>query len=68
MEFIAFQSKHFEQVLSIANITLGSNYLTPEYIKRYINSNTHFAFVIIENNAVVGFISSVILTPTELKK
>lgn len=68
MEFITFQSKHFEQVLTITNSTLGANYLTVPYLNKYLNSNTYFAFVIIKDDEVIGFTSLVILTPKELKK
>tara|TARA_B100000809_G_scaffold263278_1_gene316155 strand:- start:1650 stop:2216 length:567 start_codon:yes stop_codon:yes gene_type:complete len=68
MEFIPFKRNHIEQVLSIANSTLGANYLTVPYLNKYLNSNNYLAFVIIEDNKVVGFISSVILTPPQLKE
>jgi len=68
MEFIPFKRNHIEQVLSISNSTLGGNYLTAPYLNKYLNSNNYLAFVIIEDNKVVGFISSVILTPPQLRE
>jgi len=67
MQFSAFKSHHLEQVMSIADSTLGSNYLTIAYLNQYLNSNIYLAFVLLEDNKVVGFISTVILTPPQLK-
>jgi hypothetical protein len=67
MEFKPFQKNHLEQVLDIANITLGENYLTRVSLNQFLNSKSHFAFVSIEDKKVLGFVSSIILTPIQLK-
>jgi len=68
MEFIPFNRNHLEQVLRIADKTLGINYLTVAYLNQYLNSNTFLAFVVTENSAVVGFTALIIISPAQLKE
>lgn len=67
MEFVRLQDKHFKQVLKISDNTLGKNYLTENQLEEYLDSEVNLAFVMVDQEEVLGFTSLVILTPPQLK-
>lgn len=68
MRFLSLEKHHINQVLEIADTSLGKGYLTSPYLNKFIDSKKYLGFVIVEDQNVVGFTSLVLLTTKELKQ
>jgi ribosomal protein S18 acetylase RimI-like enzyme len=59
--------EHFEGILHISNEAFGKGFITNKNLQYYLENGSSKAFVLIENNIVIGFLSISILSADQIK-
>ena len=64
--FHELKSHHIPEVIQISNQVFGSNFISPNELKKYCGSTSKKAFIIVKKKLILGFITIEILSLKKL--